>query len=171
MSDGLFPADRLLCQGKLLPWHMPFVYGQTKLERSTLTRSCKVKKHAYSFLEQAAREVNQVWNFCNATSYKAWNNYTGTRKWMSAFDMNALLAGSGDEFSKIGIDTVQCVSAEHANKRNQYKRSKCGATHDRDTNSGNIICQVGEWERNSPQAGSSPSTAVPRFMESVSRKR
>ena len=53
----------------------------------------------------------------------------------------------------------------------QWVCSACGIAHDRDTNSGNIICQVGEWERNSPQAGLSPSTAVPRFMESVSRKR
>ena len=91
-------ADRLLCQGNNLPWKLPFLYGQTRLETSTLTRSCKVKKHAHPFLEQAAREVNHVWNFCNATSYKAWNNYTGTRKWLSAFDMHALLSGSGDVF-------------------------------------------------------------------------
>ena len=107
------------------PEDISFVFGQADLVVSTVTISSKVHPQAKAFLEQAAREVNDVWNFCNETSHKAWNTYkVYTRKWLSAFDMNNLLAGCGDEFTKIGIDVAQSVAAEHANKRNQTHYAK-----------------------------------------------
>lgn len=107
------------------PEEVSFVFGQAPLVMSTLTLSSKVQTNAYNHLNHAAREVNQVWNFCNATSYRAWyGRYGGKAKWLSAFEMNSLLAGCGEIFNKIGIDIAQAVAAEHAIRRSQYKTSK-----------------------------------------------
>jgi len=123
MNDSHVPANFSHAPSDW-PENRSFVFGQADLIVCTVTLSSKVHPQAKTFLEQAAREVNQVWNFCNQTSYKAWNNYVGQRKWLSAFDMNNLLAGCGDGFHKIGIDIAQCVASEHANKRNQTHYSK-----------------------------------------------
>ena len=37
----------------------------------TRTLRLKVKRESYAWLNAAAIEVNQVWNYANATSYKA----------------------------------------------------------------------------------------------------
>ena len=123
MNDGCVPA-RVICP-QAWPVETSFVFGQAPLTASTLTLSSKVKPESKAWLDQAAREVNQVWNYCNEVTHKAWfNRYGGTAKWLSGFDMNNLLAGCGDVFDRIGIDVAQSVAAEHANKRNQFKRSK-----------------------------------------------
>ena len=107
------------------PKAVSFVFGQAPLTVSTLTLSSKVQPNAYNHLNHAAREVNAVWNFCNAATYKAWHGrYGGEAKWLSAFDLSPLLAGCGEVFGKIGIDVAQAVSAEHAVRRNQFKKSK-----------------------------------------------
>ena len=78
-----------------------FVFEQADLVVSTLTVQCKVRAPAWAWLDQAAREVNQVWNFCNATSFKAAHGrYGGRKRWLSGFDMSKLLAGVGDCFEK-----------------------------------------------------------------------
>lgn len=124
MNGGRIPAS-VLAVPAAWPADRSYAFGQADLVLSTLTLSCKVKPAARAWLDQAAREVNAVWNFCNATSFKAWHGrYGGTRKWFSAFDMNALLAGCGEVFDRIGIDVAQCVSAEHAARRRQFKTSK-----------------------------------------------
>ena len=126
MKDGLVPPH-----GKLLscpagwPASTSFVFGQAPLTVSILTLSSKVQPGSYNFLGHAAREVNQVWNFCNAATYKAWHGrYGGTRQWLSAFDLSPLLVGCGETFEKIGIDVAQAVAAEHAVRRSQFNKSK-----------------------------------------------
>jgi transposase len=47
------------------------------------------KKH----LNKLAGYVNFVWNYCNETSYTAWKT---SRKYLSFFDLNFLLAGSSN---------------------------------------------------------------------------
>ena len=125
MNDGLVDVSG---QGlKPAAWlaSRSFAFDQADLVVSTITLSCKVRPQARAFLEQAAREVNTVWNFCNAATYKSWHGrYGGTRKWLSAFDLSPLLVGCGEVFDKIGIDVAQCVSAEHAVRRNQFKKCK-----------------------------------------------
>lgn len=123
MKDGLVPAANAWPAG--WPAGRSFVFEQAELVVSTLTVQCKVRSPAWAWLDQAAREVNQVWNFCNATSFKAaYGRYGGSKRWLSGFDMNKLLAGVGDCFEKIGIDVAQAVAAEHATRRNQFKTSK-----------------------------------------------
>lgn len=124
MNDGHVPTNFSHVPSDW-PEDLSFVFGQANLVISTVTLSSKVHPQAKAFLEQAAREVNQVWNFCNETSRKAWQTYRGhNRQWLSAFEMSNLLAGCGDVFDKIGIDVAQSVASEHANKRNQTHYSK-----------------------------------------------
>ena len=125
MSDGVVPAIAKFSRPAGWPADVSFVFAQAPLTVSTITLSSKVRHEAVAFLEQAAREVNQVWNFCNATSYRAYyGRYGGTAKWLSAFEMNDLLVGCGEVFGKIGVDIAQAVASEHAARRSQFKKSK-----------------------------------------------
>jgi putative transposase len=88
------------------------------------TLRLKVKSESYPWLKAAAIEVNQVWNFANATSYKAARPFTGPAKWLSAFDLDKLTAGAAQYFERIGSDTIQRVNAEFARRRKQFKKAK-----------------------------------------------
>jgi putative transposase len=76
------------------------------------TLRLKVKPEAYPWLNAAATEINQVWNFANATSDKAARPFAGPRRWLSGFDLDKLTAGASKYFERIGSDTIQRVNAE-----------------------------------------------------------
>jgi putative transposase len=88
------------------------------------TLRLKVKSEAYPWLDAAAIEINQVWNFSNATSYKAAQPFAGAPKWLSAFDLNNWTAGASRFFEKIGSATIQRVNAEYATRRRQTKKKR-----------------------------------------------
>ena len=96
----------------------------TRIEHSVRTLRLKVKAEGYAWLNVAATEVNQVWNYANATSYKAARPFVGTAKWLSAFDLDKLTAGATACFERIGSGTIQRVNAEFATRRRQFKRAK-----------------------------------------------
>ena len=60
----------------------------------TRTLRLKVRAEAYSWLNAAAVEVNEVFNYCNETSLKAATRTDTKRKWMSGFDLCSLTAAS-----------------------------------------------------------------------------
>jgi IS605 OrfB family transposase len=95
-----------------------------KIQHCIHTLRLKVKAGGYAWLNAAAIEVNQVWNYANATSYKAAQPYVGPAKWLSAFDLNYLTAGASKYFERIGSETIQRVNAEFATRRHQFKRAK-----------------------------------------------
>ncbi len=88
------------------------------------TLRLKVKREGCAWLNSAAMEVNQVWNYANATSYKAARPFAGTGKWLSTFDLDKLTAGASEYFALIGSETIQRVNAEFATRRTQFKRAK-----------------------------------------------
>src|ERR1700675_3070270 len=88
------------------------------------TLRLKVKSEAYAWLNAAAIEVNQVWNWANETSYKAARPFAGPARWLSGFDLDKLAAGASDYFEHIGADTIQRVNAEFAARRRQFKKAK-----------------------------------------------
>jgi len=90
------------------------------------TLRLKVKAEADAWLHAAAIEVNQVWNFANATSCKAARPFVGPSRWLSAFDLDKLTAGASKCFERIGSDTIQRVNAEYETRRKQFKRTKLG---------------------------------------------
>ena len=90
----------------------------------TRTLRLKIKSEAYPWLNAAAVEVNQVFNYCNETSLNAATRTDTMRKWMSGFDLCYLTAGATEFYEKIGADTVQSVCTHYAAKRKAAKRLK-----------------------------------------------
>jgi putative transposase len=88
------------------------------------TLRLKVKAESYPWLNAAAVEVNQVWNWGNATSAKAARPFAGPAKYMSGFDLDKLSAGAGECFENIGSATIQRVNAELATRRRQFKKTQ-----------------------------------------------
>ena len=94
------------------------------MHRMDCTKTLRLRmkdKHA-RVLAAMAREVNQVWNFCNETSHRAIRE---RRQWLSGYDLQKLTNG----FSKcdgvlIGSPTVQQVCEDYAKARKQFKRAK-----------------------------------------------
>ncbi|HEV2701279.1 MAG TPA: transposase [Steroidobacteraceae bacterium] len=84
----------------------------------------KVKPEGYAWLDRAASEVNQVWNWANALSYKAARPFYGRGKFLSGFDLCTLSAGATEYFEHIGADTIQRVCTEYATRRKQFKKTK-----------------------------------------------
>ena len=90
----------------------------------TKTLRIKVKPNSWAWLDRAAVEVSQVWNWANATSARAARPFAGPPKWLSKFDLDKLSAGASTCFEHIGADTIQRVNAEYATRRKQFKRAK-----------------------------------------------
>jgi IS605 OrfB family transposase len=88
------------------------------------TLRLKVKAEGYAWLNAAAIEVNQVWNYANATSYKAARPFAGKPRWLTAFDLDKLTAGASKCFERIGSETIQRVNAEFATRRKQFKLAR-----------------------------------------------
>jgi putative transposase len=92
--------------------------------RCIRTLRLKVKAESYPWLNAAAIEINQVWNWGNATSAKAARPFAGPAKWLSGFDLDKLSAGAAECFEHIGSETIQRVNAELATRRRQFKRAQ-----------------------------------------------
>ena len=90
----------------------------------TRTLRFKVKSESYPWLNAAAVEVNQVWNWANATSYKAARPFAGPGKWLSGFDLDKLSSGATEFFDHIGAETINRINAEFATRRKQFKKAK-----------------------------------------------
>jgi hypothetical protein len=88
------------------------------------TLRLKVKVEAYPWLNAAAVEVNQVWNYANEISFKAARPFLGPPRWLSEFDLNNLTAGAAECFEHIGSNTIQRVNAEFATRRRQFQKAK-----------------------------------------------
>ena len=86
------------------------------------TLRLKVKSESYGWLDQAAKEINFVWNWCGETSERAMRRFAGKPVWLSGFDLCSLSAGSSKLFDRIGADTVQCVCVHYASKRKAAKK-------------------------------------------------
>jgi IS605 OrfB family transposase len=88
------------------------------------TLRLKVQPESNAWLDAAAFEVNQVWNWAAEVSEKAARPCTGEAKWLTGFDLNNLSAGGSKCFNKIGADTIQRVNGEYALKRRIAKRRR-----------------------------------------------
>jgi IS605 OrfB family transposase len=123
----LFPADILVG----IAWTATYLCKMQSdtfiaAEASSCIRTLrlKVRSEAYAWLNAAATEINQVWNFANETSAKAARPFVGRPRWLTAFDLDKLSAGASKCFERIGSDTIQRVNAEYATRRKQTKKTK-----------------------------------------------
>jgi putative transposase len=88
------------------------------------TLRLKVRPESYPWLNAAAVEVNQVYNYCNEISYATATRTDRKRKWLSGYDLCSLTAGATEYFERIGADTIQCICVHYAQKRSAAKRLK-----------------------------------------------
>jgi putative transposase len=88
------------------------------------TLRLKVRRESYAWLNAAAVEVNEVFNYCNETSFKAATRTDRKRKWLTGFDLCNLTSGASPYFAKIGADTIQSICTHYAQKRQAAKRLK-----------------------------------------------
>jgi hypothetical protein len=88
------------------------------------TLRLKVRPESYGWLNAAAIEVNQTFNFCNQAAHAAATRTDLKRKWLTGFDLCNLTAGATEYFQRIGADTIQRVCVEYAQKRAAAKRLK-----------------------------------------------
>ncbi len=106
----------------------PYVVDTTKSSRTqhtvVTTFRLKVKAERYPWLQAAAAEVNQVWNWANATSFRAAFPFAAPGKWLSGYDLDRLCVGASAGFEHIASDTIQRVNAEFARRRGQFKKAK-----------------------------------------------
>jgi putative transposase len=87
------------------------------------TLRLNVKAESYPWLAAAAVEVNQVFNWANATSIDAADrNRRANARFLSGFDLCRLSAGATEGFERIGADTIQRICTEYAAKRRAAKR-------------------------------------------------
>ena len=88
----------------------------------TKTLRLRIKDKHAKVLAAMAREVNQVWNFCNETSHRAIRQ---RHQWLSGYDLQKLTNGfSKCEGIHIGSPTVQQVCEDYAKARKQFKKAK-----------------------------------------------
>jgi IS605 OrfB family transposase len=87
----------------------------------TLTLRLKVQPDSYAWLNAAAAEVNQAWNFCNERAATVLGNLG---RWLSGFDLCRETTGSTQYMKRIGADTIQRVCTEYAAKRNAVRKQK-----------------------------------------------
>jgi IS605 OrfB family transposase len=95
--------------------------GKAELRK---TVRLKVKPEAYAWLNRAAVEVNQVWNWANEVSGKAIARFAGAPRFLTGYDLGGLSAGSSQFFDCIGSDTIQGVCQEYAVKRRVARRTQ-----------------------------------------------
>jgi IS605 OrfB family transposase len=88
----------------------------------TKTLRLKIRREAYPWLNAASIEVNQVFNFCNETSFKASIRTDKNRKWMSGYDLCNLTKGATEFFNKIGSQTIQSICTHYEQKRSAAKK-------------------------------------------------
>lgn len=100
----------------------PVNSAMTGLVPARKTVHLKVKPESYHWLNTAAREVNDVWNYCKGTPDK-------DGKWNSGYDLCYATAGIAKTFlHKINADCVQMICTHYAQKRRQFKKHLRGRT-------------------------------------------
>jgi IS605 OrfB family transposase len=88
------------------------------------TLQLKLRPGSEEWLNAAAVEVNQVWNFCNATSAKAARPFYGKPRYLSAYDLHKLLAGASKEFQCLPAMSIEKIASEYVTRRRQFKAAK-----------------------------------------------
>lgn len=85
------------------------------------TLKFKVRPESHVWLNKAAVEINQVWNWANETASKAATPYHGPRTFLSGFDLMKLASGGYSVFERLCANSINSVCAEYAHKRAKAK--------------------------------------------------
>ena len=99
--------------------------GEGKARDVLYSLRLKVKKECYAWLNKAAIEVNQVWNWDIETTLDAADrNRRAHAELLSGYDLDKLSKGACYLFEEIGADTIQQVNHQYAKSREQAGRLK-----------------------------------------------
>ena len=91
-----------------------------KDQRTTMrTLHIRIRDKHAKFLRALAYDVNQVWNFCNALSTKAFER---EHRFMSGFDLQKYTDGASKEGINLHSQTIQAIASEYATRRKQFKK-------------------------------------------------
>jgi putative transposase len=85
-----------------------------------ITYKFRVKDKHAKRLNEMARAVNFVWNYCNETAYEYLRK---KEKWLSGFDLNNLTAGTS-KLLNLNSDSIQAVCETFAIKRKKARKAK-----------------------------------------------
>jgi transposase len=88
---------------------------------SVLTYQYRIKDStARTHLVRMAYAVHTVWNYCNEVSMLAWRR---DRRWLSAYDLHALVAGTSKALG-LSSDSIQQICTEYVIRRRQFKKRR-----------------------------------------------
>jgi hypothetical protein len=91
-------------------------------DKTVKTLQVRVKDKHAALLTAMSRDVNTVWNYCNAISQKAIRD---RREFLSGYDLQKLVAGFyACDGVQIRSGTIESVCSEYARKRQQSKRQR-----------------------------------------------
>ena len=87
------------------------------------TTKIKVRPEAYNWLNNAANEINKVWNYCRWISAKA---ILDQHKFLTPFDLINLVSGTtkADPQIKIGQSSINNTAKEYGIRRKQFNKLK-----------------------------------------------
>lgn len=88
------------------------------------TLQLKLRPGHAAWLNAAAIEVNQAWNYFNEVSFKAAQPYYGKPKFLSGYDLQGLAKGAYEFFDHIKSGTINEVARGYASRRIQQKRRR-----------------------------------------------
>lgn len=105
------------CSDSLFCVHRPSILEDMK---QTKTLKVRVKDKHAAELNRMARSVNFVWNYLNELSSRAIRE---KGLFLSAYDMHPYTKGAGKDLG-LHSQTLQCVAAEYATRRKQFKKNR-----------------------------------------------
>ena len=121
-GGGVSRHESFLCLSREIRPHIGD--NARMLAKVIRTLKFKVRSESYAWLNAAAAEVNEVFNYCNQISWETATRTDVRRKWLTGFDLCSLTSGTARYLARIGAETVQRICVEHAQKRLRIKRCR-----------------------------------------------
>ena len=97
----------------------PEIPAKSDIKPAIRVLRCRLKDKHASMLGKLAREVNQVWNYCNDLSYRVWQR---ERRFMSGYDFAEYTAGATKAGLSLHSQTVQAIAEQYAQSRKDHQK-------------------------------------------------
>ena len=81
----------------------------------------RIKGRHAGLLQELARDVNFVWNYCNELAGKVWAR---EKRFLSGYDFHPFTKGAGKAGLRLHSQTVQAIGDEYATRRKQARKIK-----------------------------------------------
>ncbi|MGF6757363.1 RNA-guided endonuclease InsQ/TnpB family protein [Paraburkholderia sp. GAS42] len=91
------------------------------MQQTTRVLHLRLKDRHARALQEQARAVNFLWNYCNELSVKVWER---ERRFLSGYDFHPFTKGAGKAGLGLLSGTVQAVAEEYATRRKQARKVK-----------------------------------------------